>query len=891
MAVHARRVAILIFLMEALAAPLSAQVYDCSTLPPAPVLKDDFVPWPAGLVHIEVLANDYDPTGHALQVTGVVPPPATMGSVWTDADGIWFDPAPGAAQSGSFSYQASNGSLTASANVTFGSQPIPPPPVPKSIDFGYSCQGVSCTFTAKPSEPSGVRGYDWVFQNTKSNASACNHSNWRGLTTVCDFGVIPDTSKVTVSATYYTGEVVTSSRSVPVPDPSSSPVSATWVLVGSGAESNTTNSLLIDVKVTSTNRDGVPERPHLFDFGDGSVVAAPYDFTHINKLVEHRYAAAGIYHAALIVQEGGVDSRFPRDVSVVNLPPAVDFQDTASAGSNVHTFTPSVSDEHLYWDLRDDHPVALAPKFYEWDFGDGTTLLKPIVNPIYDAVSHPYVERGIYHVSLRVVDHLGAVGSAAHDVNIANVPPIARFTYDCSGSTCTFDAGASTDEVGITAYHWSFSYAPPVDSTTPRISYTFPGCCHYAVRLVADDGQLTGSVTRNISLPDADSLPPQKLFTVPPCRLYDTRVTGGPLHAGEWRPVTARGNCGIPSSAGSIVYSATYVRADAVAYGSIAGAYDPDTPLLTLYPDALPLAINGVARLDPIGRVALVLDHTASSTTADLVVDVVGYYDSAAVPPGSVGGVTPEGPFGFALIDACRVFDTRLAPPALSGGTVRTFSVAGLCGVPPRAPAVAVNYTLVAPTAAANGRLYSAALTSPPNVSTVNVKPGLTRANGSIVRLGPVLPDAAALLSSGSANAVVDVSGYFSGTASLQFVPIRPCTIDGADGLMIQPQTEYQFKVQGNCGIPRRARAVLVGSRVTNADSAGYLALYAAGGAPAQTTTLNFPAAGGTVSNMTIVPLGGDDPDLAAMSVFAGAHAALRLEAWGYFVDGSEVSR
>jgi subtilisin family serine protease len=60
MAVHARRVAILIFLMEALAAPLSAQMHDCSTLPPAPVLKDDFVP--AGLVHIEVLANDHDPT-------------------------------------------------------------------------------------------------------------------------------------------------------------------------------------------------------------------------------------------------------------------------------------------------------------------------------------------------------------------------------------------------------------------------------------------------------------------------------------------------------------------------------------------------------------------------------------------------------------------------------------------------------------------------------------------------------------------------------------------------------------------------------------------------------------------------------------------------------------
>jgi serine protease len=37
-----------------------------------------------------------------------------------------------------------------------------------------------------------------------------------------------------------------------------------------------------------------------------------------------------------------------------------------------------------------------------------------------------------------------------------DTPPVGSFTYSCTGLTCTFDAGGSTDDHGITSYLWDF---------------------------------------------------------------------------------------------------------------------------------------------------------------------------------------------------------------------------------------------------------------------------------------------------------------------------------------------------------------------------------------------------------------------------------------------------
>src|ERR1700733_15193200 len=67
------------------------------------------------------------------------------------------------------------------------------------------------------------------------------------------------------------------------------------------------------------------------------------------------------------------------------------------------------------------------------------------------------------------------------------------------------------------------------------------------------------------------------------------------------------------------------------------------------------------------------------------------------------GVAQAAGPYQFFSVTPCRVADTRNAVgpsggPALTSGAVRSFPVAGICGIPSTAKAAALNVTLVGPT-------------------------------------------------------------------------------------------------------------------------------------------------------------------------------------------------
>ena len=105
-------------------------------------------------------------------------------------------------------------------------------------------------------------------------------------------------------------------------------------------------------------------------------------------------------------------------------------------------------------------------------------------------------------------------------------------------------------------------------------------------------------------------------------------------------------------------------------------------------------------------------------------------------------------------------------PGALAANQTKTWSVAGLHGVPLDAVAVMLNVTGVRPTASGNLRIF-APPTVPPS-STLNFKPGQIVPNAAVV----ALPSAAGPIgnryrfsvfnhSSGSLGVVADLSGYF----------------------------------------------------------------------------------------------------------------------------------
>ncbi len=115
-------------------------------------------------------------------------------------------------------------------------------------------------------------------------------------------------------------------------------------------------------------------------------------------------------------------------------------------------------------------------------------------------------------------------------------------------------------------------------------------------------------------------------------------------------------------------------------------------------------------------------------------------------------------------VTPCRLVDTRgpagpLAGPALVGGADRTFVLAGACGIPAAARALAVNIVVTQPSGGGHLTLYPP-LTTLPAVSTLNFSTGQTRANNAIVALG-LRGDFTVRCASAGADVIIDVAGYF----------------------------------------------------------------------------------------------------------------------------------
>jgi glucose/arabinose dehydrogenase len=117
------------------------------------------------------------------------------------------------------------------------------------------------------------------------------------------------------------------------------------------------------------------------------------------------------------------------------------------------------------------------------------------------------------------------------------------------------------------------------------------------------------------------------------------------------------------------------------------------------------------------------------------------------------------GPLDFFAVSPCRVVDTRGGDaPRLGAGVARSFAVAGGCGVPTAARAVALNVTVVDPTTGTYLRLYSTDEIGT-NAAIVRYLPPVTRANNATVMLGA--DGALTALADGAIDLVLDVVGWY----------------------------------------------------------------------------------------------------------------------------------
>jgi hypothetical protein len=203
-----------------------------------------------------------------------------------------------------------------------------------------------------------------------------------------------------------------------------------------------------------------------------------------------------------------------------------------------------------------------------------------------------------------------------------------------------------------------------------------------------------------------------------------------------------------PASASpvSVSYAVTAVTATAGSdFTPVSGslAFDPG---VTILPVSVPILADALA--ESVESIRLDLSGPTGAAIA------YGQATGRIHDPGNLFTVVP-----------CRVVDTRLAQgpyggPALAAGQSRAFTLAGQCGIPAGAKAVAANVTVTGPTAAGNLRLYPADQALP-STSTLNYVAGQTRANNAIVGLsasGALAVRCAQ--ATGTAHVILDVTGY-----------------------------------------------------------------------------------------------------------------------------------
>ncbi|MFN2384804.1 MAG: hypothetical protein ABR576_00685 [Thermoanaerobaculia bacterium] len=124
--------------------------------------------------------------------------------------------------------------------------------------------------------------------------------------------------------------------------------------------------------------------------------------------------------------------------------------------------------------------------------------------------------------------------------------------------------------------------------------------------------------------------PAGSYFTIPPCRLADTRAPDGhrggpPLAAGFERLFPAAGTCGIPATATAVSVNVTVTQPGSDGHVTIypGGMPLPGTPTVH-FRSGQTRAGNGVVAIVGTGALAVTAGH--STGTVHLVIDTAGYF-------------------------------------------------------------------------------------------------------------------------------------------------------------------------------------------------------------------------------------------------------------------------
>jgi serine protease AprX len=323
-----------------------------------------------------------------------------------------------------------------------------------------------------------------------------------------------------------------------------------------------TQNLVNDLDLLVTAPGGAQYRGNVFS-GGWSQTGGSADRTNNVENVYVQSAAAGTWTVqvsgynvpngpqpyALVVDGtfGQVDN--PPVVSIVN--PAED-----STVSGIVPVQISATD--------DNDPSGTLT--VEWNVGGGAWQPASYNsgNGYYEASwDTTQVSEGGHTVNARATDSASNVGTDSNNVTVDNIndPPVATFTYNCTGLSCDFDASGSYDPDGtIVSYDWDFGDTETGSGVTT--SHTYAAADTYTVVLtVTDDDDATDTDSQDVTVDD----------TVPTMFVFAIDMSG--KAAGPNRSATAVVT--IKDTDGNLVEGATV-------YGNWSGDYNASVSNLTL---------------------------------------------------------------------------------------------------------------------------------------------------------------------------------------------------------------------------------------------------------------------------------------------------------------------
>jgi uncharacterized repeat protein (TIGR03803 family) len=462
--------------------------------------------------------------------------------------------------------------------------------------------------------------------------------------------------------------------------------------------------------------------------------------------------------------------------------------------------------------------------------------------------------------------YLGGTGSSGTVFKLSlGLSPFLNLqpTSGTSGTPVTILGSNLTGATSVTfnSMPATFSVVAPGEITT-----TVPaGATTGTVQVTTPGGTLNSNTVFQVT-------GPLQLVPVTPCRLIDTRQSGGAIQGGTSRSFTVPelGGCGIPMSAAAYSLNVTAIPHGHLGYLTIwpNGESQPQVSTMNS-PDG---RVKANAAIIPSSNDGV---SVYVSNTSDLILDINGYFPAQG-----------SGTYQFYPLTPCRIIDTRNNQDggSLQAGVERDYSIAGHCGVPVSATAYSFNVTVLPSEGSLDYLTVWPQGGTRPVVSTLNDNTGTIVANAAIVPAGNN-QTTAFYAHNHNTDLLLDVDGYFAptGAGGLSLYPVTPCRVLDTRQNNGQPfMGEQTVGVESSvCAPPGNAQAYVFNATVVPPGRMPYLTLWPDQETQPNVSTLNAYD-GSITSNMAIVPTMNGSVD-----AYAAALTQLLLDISGYFAPQS----